>query len=401
LLARRAQHAFRSLEPVDGAYTWAFAMPGLFDPLPFPAVLLLTLTAGCGASANNFRPGTVPQGQGAVVGRIQVFKGDSEVTSACSVSFADEEDEQKSNYSLDASGWVFLSVEGGTTYLRSVNCAVWNGLAYGTRALRFKAAWNKTTYFGHVRFYLANRDLEITLGAVASGAATIPITSVAEAAIASSVAVGADAARATLDEGANKVVAWNDPRAMAAEYARRYQRAPELITDLVLEPPAEEPQAKFVRRGDVISASFTLGDLHLTWLGLVRSQSPWVGFRAWQQVPKPTLEACHEAVLLLDDKPLPLPLIHDVKPSGMGVIESVGVRTDVATLKAVASAKAVELRLCSVSRKLPADVASVAGDVATEYETALAALPQNSEPGREPPAATAPAAAAPPAAEAE
>lgn len=345
----------------------------MFDESPFPVLVFVTLTAGCGASAKAFRPGSVPQGRGAVVGRVQVFKGDSEVTSACYLNFADEQNEPKFNYSLDRSGWVFMEIEGGTTYLRSVNCAVWNGLTYGTRALRFVAAWNKTTYFGHVRFYLANRDLELTLGAMASGAAAVPVGSVAAAAIASTAAVGAQAAMATLDEGANKVVGWSDPKAMAAEYARRYERAPELVTSLVLEPP--EPKAKFVRRGDVISAAVTLGNLHLTWLGLVRSQSPWIGFRVWQQVPKPTLETCREAVLLLDDKALPFPIIHDVKPSGTGVVESVGVRTDATTLKAVAAAKEVELKLCGVSQKLPADGATVARDVATEYEAALAALP--------------------------
>ena len=93
---------------------------------------------GCrGTPAINLRPDNIPQGHGAVFGRVEVFKGKSDVTGACFITFTDENNEDKASLSLNNSGWVMTALNVGPTYLSFINCAVWNGLMYGTRQLRF------------------------------------------------------------------------------------------------------------------------------------------------------------------------------------------------------------------------------------------------------------------------
>src|SRR5260221_11803324 len=70
-----------------------------------------------GTPAVNLRPDNIPPGHGAVVGRVEVFKGESDVTGACYIAFTDERKENKASLSLDKSGWVITPMTAGPTYL--------------------------------------------------------------------------------------------------------------------------------------------------------------------------------------------------------------------------------------------------------------------------------------------
>jgi hypothetical protein len=110
---------------------------------------------------------------------VRVFKGEDEVTGSCSILFTDEK-KQGIGYSLDDSGWVFATLPRGPRHLSFVNCAVWNGLFYGTDALRFDVAGGgRTTYFGDVSFYLADEDGKAFWRAVGLGIAGVPVASLA------------------------------------------------------------------------------------------------------------------------------------------------------------------------------------------------------------------------------
>jgi len=359
-------------------------------------VCVFSLNACGGASAATFRPGQVPRTDGAVMGRVQVFKGESEVTSACYISFTDQWDEPTGQqYSLDRSGWVFMSLPQGTTYLSYVNCVVWNGLTYWTRALHFDVAGQgRTTYFGHVRFHLANRDLEITLGAAASGLATVPVTTVAGAAITSSIALSTSSAAAAIEEGENRVIVQDISAEAVRAYAQRYAVAPQLVTSLALQPRVKEREPTFVTRGEVMSAAVDLGALQLTWLGLARAEKPWLGFRVWHRVQKAELENCRDVALVLDQERQNFSATYEAKPVGTGLLESVGAKVDVETFQAMGSARHVELELCGKRYTVPLERAKIAAEIATAYESALAALPQrvHAEPSPSAEARPAPAA---------
>jgi hypothetical protein len=162
-----------------------------------------------------------------------VFKGDSEVTRNCYVTFTDENNETKASLSLDKSGWIFTPMAPGPTYLSFVTCAVWNGLMYGTRQLRFDAmGQGAITYLGHVRFDLANKDWEITLGAAVRGVANVPVTTVAGAIASTAVTAAADVIQFSSADGENKVTVKNEAEVAIREYVTRYGSPPTVFSSL-------------------------------------------------------------------------------------------------------------------------------------------------------------------------
>src|SRR2546430_4289450 len=63
----------------------------------------LVLGACRGTPAVNLRPDNIPPGHGAVFGRVEVFKGQSDVTGACYISFTDESNEDRKSTRLNSS----------------------------------------------------------------------------------------------------------------------------------------------------------------------------------------------------------------------------------------------------------------------------------------------------------
>jgi len=107
-------------------------------------------------------PAKLPNDRGIAAGRVRVFKGESEVTSACYLSF-DDGAELKASYSIDKTGWVFAALPRKKMYLYFVSCAVWNGLSFGTRQIHFEVPGDgSAAYFGDIEFHLANNDLKTT-----------------------------------------------------------------------------------------------------------------------------------------------------------------------------------------------------------------------------------------------
>jgi hypothetical protein len=208
------------------------------DPRSATIAFALVLGACAGSQpASNLRPDNIPPGHGAVIGRVTVFKGDSEVTRECYVAFTDEKKETKASLKLDKSGWIFAPMTAGATYLSFVTCAVWNGLTYGTRQLQFDAmGQGAITYFGHVRFDLANNDWAITAG-IAAGAvvrelASVPVTSVTGALASTAVTAAADVIQFSSADGENNVTVKNESEIAIREYVKRYGQTPKVFSSL-------------------------------------------------------------------------------------------------------------------------------------------------------------------------
>jgi hypothetical protein len=109
---------------------------------------LAFLISSCGGAASHLTPNQIPAGHGAIFGRVEAFDGGKDVTGSCYVEFTDQAEQQKARVSLDESGWIFISVPSGPTYLSEVACS--SG-AVVTRDLVFRVGDRRTiTYFGYV-----------------------------------------------------------------------------------------------------------------------------------------------------------------------------------------------------------------------------------------------------------
>lgn len=348
------------------------------------SILCAGLTvAGCGrVSSTNLRPNALPPGHGAVFGRVQVFKGTKEVTGSCSVSFTDENNQEKGARSLDDSGWVFTSLPEGTTYLSFVQCAVWNGLMYGTRALDFAvAAPGRATYFGHVRFALPDEDGKKTLDALALGVAGVPVTSALGAAVVSTTTGAGTLSAALMPTGTNEVTVDDRSAEALAEYRARYGVEPAVYASLVGVAPQRQPDPELsstvVRHGDTMASQARLSDVKLTWLASLTQ--PGLTLRLDRYVSKPELESCHEIVIGVDGESHSAPLEHSSKRVATAFEESVQAGIDLATLHAIAAAKTVLFRACGLQRKLSPQGAEAAANLAAAYESlVMADQPQQS-----------------------
>jgi hypothetical protein len=156
-----------------------------------------------------------------VFGRIQVFKGDSEVTSSCRASF-------DTSAPADETGWLFTSMPLGRVFGISVGCAVWNGpLTYQAGVLSFDVMGaNGATYFGLVQIHLPDNDAAIT-ASIAGDVLGVPLGD-----------KPGNAFFEGYDEGPLKYVKVSDDRKSAiAEYYARYRRKLLMFTSIVGKSP--------------------------------------------------------------------------------------------------------------------------------------------------------------------
>src|SRR4051812_1324051 len=80
-------------------------------------------SSGCISPATNLVPGAVPEGQGAMFGKIEVLNEGDTVTGSCYLLLSDEQSRGKVGLSLDDTGWVFTAVRTGPTYIGTL-CTV-------------------------------------------------------------------------------------------------------------------------------------------------------------------------------------------------------------------------------------------------------------------------------------
>jgi hypothetical protein len=344
----------------------------MWVPQPWLVALIAGfVVAGCAAKAVDLRPNDIPRGQGAVLGRIQVFKGDSEVTSACYVNLTNEKEEDVGRLSLDRSGWVATPMKEGKTYLSFVSCAVWNGLSYGTRQLHFDVRGKgAVTYFGHVRFDLEDRDMEALATAIGEGVTSVPVGSAAGA-LASNLGTGlAVGIQASIVDGDNRVTVTDQKDVAARAFKARYGITPRLFASLAAEPAAPpDPTPAVLKRGDLVSTQVQTDGMRLTLLGLVRPDAHWLGFRLTHEVKTPALKTCEKVDLVLDDGPHRFPVAYRATPIGGYVQEGVSVKTDLETFKAMVKSSRVVFDACGRRSTFPKIAAPAAADVLATYES--------------------------------
>jgi hypothetical protein len=352
---------------------------------------LAAALCGCGATpATGLRPAAVPPGHGAVIGRIQVFKGDSDVTGSCYVAVEDARNETAARLSLDESGWVFTTLPAGREMsLTPVSCTVWNGLNYFTRQLRFVVRGRgETTYFGHVRVRTEDRDGEILaagiLGGLASASVPVSYQAVSEGSAAAISAVQ-NAPRddaLTVDEM---------PRVAEKEYVTRYRSYPKLVTALAGggRVRSEQPVAKAVTHKGVVSAQARLEGLLLTWLGMVRADKRGLALRVVRTSYGGGAAPCGDVVLAIDGKLVRLSAPVRAASSTGNPGHVVVVSLEIETLKALLRARDVNLQACGLDRLFSDSVFHAAREAATAYEKLLA------EAGAAPPPEAVPSESAP------
>lgn len=360
--------------PLDGEY------PAEPDGRVFLILVLGLALNACGAAAvkaGNLQPGQIPRGHGAAIGRVQVFKGDSEVTGSCYVGLTDRANEPKGNISLDRTGWVMVSPVIGPTYLSSVSCIVWNGLNYGTRLLSFNVVGDgKTTYFGHVQFHLANRDWQIALDAVTSSVATVPVTGVVGA-VASNLVTGAtEIARFDSADGENHVTVQNDLDTAIREYSARYHRAPDARWSVVGAPSLDEarPTPPVTFGPEFLSSRVQLDAFQVTWLGVARSDRHWLGFSLLHPLA-PGVAPCPDVEVSVNGELHHFPLTYRTQTSS-ALRESVPVEVDIQTFEALAQSHNVDVEVCGKTSHLPPRALAAAGSLVDAYETLMARLPR-------------------------
>ena len=344
-----------------------------------PATLLICsafapFTAACAArSAKVFDPKSIPPKQGAVVGHVRVFKGEDDVTGSCFVHFTDEKKENI-DYSLDDSGWVFITLPEGPRYLSFVRCAVWNGLMYGTDQLRFDVAGQgRTTYFGDVRFYLADEDAKAFWNAVGAGVAGVPVTSVAGALAATGTQAVVTSVQLTSPDGVNRVTAEDRIETALAQYARRFHKTPDIAISLAGAPPEPAPTVR--KNGTVLSVDTRMNGLLVVWSASLKGNDAQLVVRMNRVGVTPLFANCKEAEIISDGAISRHPIAYTAQRGAEGHREAVEFGIDRGALHSVARARAVEIRTCKVKSTLSRIGIQAATNLANALPVAVADLP--------------------------
>jgi len=332
-------------------------------------------TTGCAStqSAKTFHPKSIPPRQGAVVGHVRVFKGEDEVTGSCFISFTDEK-EQGQVYSLDDSGWVFTTLPQGPQYLSFVSCVVWNGLTFGTRELRFDVAGHsRSTYFGHVRFDLADEDAEVFWNAAAAGVAGVPVTSVPGAFAATGAQALITSVQLTSPDGTNRVTAEDHVEVAIAQYEQRFRQTPDISFSLAGAPPEPAPTVR--KNGDVLSVDSRFNGMLLVWTASLKEGEPRLIVRLNRLGTAPLFANCNEVEITANRTDRRHPLKYQTRRSAKGVRETLESEIDFATLDSVARARSVEIKACKVKGKLSPTGIQAAAKLAAGFRALLAELP--------------------------
>jgi hypothetical protein len=333
----------------------------------------MLLGFGCAGRAVDLRPESIPPTHGAVLGRIQIFKGDSEVTSACYVNLTDENEVAVGRLSLDRTGWVATSLKQGETYLSYVSCAVWNGLSYATRSLHFTVRGHGTvTYFGHLRFDLEDRDAEITLAAAAGGLSA-PVGNMG-AAVGAGFAARAEVDRTPRDE---RVTVTDEADEASRAFTEKYRIIPSLFKSLAAKPdePSDVTPA-VVTRGDAVSTTVRTEGMRVSLIGLVRPDARWLGVRLTQEAMKAELSKCKEIALAVDAATHQLPATYRAKPVGGFLREELSAELDVETLRSITTGGKVTFEACGKNATFPKRAVPPATEVLSSFESRVKALPE-------------------------
>jgi hypothetical protein len=335
-----------------------------------------SLTPGCsgGHSAKTFQPKSIPPGQGAVIGHVRVFKGEDEVTGSCSILFTDEK-KQGIGYSLDDSGWVFATLPRGPRYLSFVNCAVWNGLFYGTDALRFDVAGGgRTTYFGDVSFYLADEDGKAFWRAVGLGIAGVPVASLAGSLASSGSQLIVTTVVITSPDGTNRVTAEDHLEKAATQYQQRFQVAPDIAVSLTGAPPDPAPVVR--KHGNVLSIDTRLNGLLVVWTASVKDGEPQIVVRMNRLGPAPLFANCNEAEIIADRAAARRhPVKYQAQRTAEGHRERLEIEINRASLDSVARARSLEIKFCKVKGNISLVGIQAVSNLAKDLEALLAKLP--------------------------
>src|SRR4029078_1893370 len=91
---------------------------------PVLGLTLALLAVGCASSATSLKPAHIPAHEGALFGRVTIDDEGEDVTSKCYVDFSDRNENTKAHLSLDKTGWVFASVQTGSTELSGIVCTL-------------------------------------------------------------------------------------------------------------------------------------------------------------------------------------------------------------------------------------------------------------------------------------
>lgn len=296
-------------------------------------IAVIAMSACACAGAAPLRPDQIRPGDGAIVGRVRVFEDGDEVTGRCNVRFADARKEYKGDLVyLDDSGWVFATMPQGPTKLFVVMCAVWNGLMHVSHDLAFQVPGRgRAAYFGHVRLNLnSERDC---LGC------RYPEDDESS------------------EEREDPVLVEDRFEQTQREYARRYGRAASalvLFPSLVRSPPppVAAPRPTVVRRGDLIAAEAKLNGVELTWFALPRSDAAKVGLRVQRVVRTTALGDCKEIEIVADGRSTRHPARYGTARASTLSEETIRAEPEIAVVRALASAKRAELKLCGITRAL-------------------------------------------------
>jgi hypothetical protein len=330
---------------------------------------------GCAGEAANLVPTQVPDGDGAIFGRVEVSNLGQPVTENCYATFTDSADEVKAHVSLDRSGWVFTTTEPGPTLLGRIICTLGGFIkynsAFATDAVRFHVPGSgRIAYFGHVRIDMNDDgDAQVT-GTLIGGA------------------IGALVGAAMSTGPQRELEIANELPAALREYRRRFGRASLAlkVVDARGGPPATAvPLPRSTNPNLLVEGADLGGGLQLVWLGVPRTNAEKVGLRLLRHAPQAELAQCKQLGLVIDGVHSRHALAYKATPGPHGLREALQAETELATVKAIVGAKRVQIELCGLGRKLPPHAQSAGQRFVAGFERRIprppVSLPQSaSEP---------------------
>jgi hypothetical protein len=130
----------------------------------------------------------------------------------------------------------------------------------------------------------------------------------------------------------------------------------------------------------VVTAQADLDGVKATWLGAPRTNPTHVQLRLQRYSSRPVITTCSQLVVRADDRDLRFPWKPRAQPLGSAMPETVQLDMDIDSLRAIASADAVEFDFCGLRRRLTLPAATATRDFASRFSAA--ASPGASVPAR-------------------
>jgi hypothetical protein len=317
----------------------------------------------------------VPDDQGVVMGRVQIFAEQREVTRDCKVGLSGE-GLRDVRIKPDVAGWIFVSVPKGEARISSVDC----GAKSYVSGLEFDVPGEgRTTYFGHVRLDLHPETQRVPSSnveqGIANGMRSVPPT-ITGAAVGSAVGVVALLLLSDTVAVGRPIVEVEDKTYEAvAAYQARYGRPPKaLVVSLAGSSFSSDPSISpsVQKNGDVIFTEARIAGIQLTWLAVSNREQHNAALRAQRFARSDA--ACPSMKLVLDGQERVVPTVSKTEHASAVFKQTVQGEMDLQTIEDVARAKHVVVDVCGTVRVFSALAHGATINFANAYRELAARL---------------------------